>query len=450
VISIPLLVALRGLPQSVLHLSHGVFSLVSVATLLALMFIAGEYSPSKRVSRLYDNVVLVKNALIAYGVAVGVTWVLKGFPLSLGSLAVAELILHAAVVLCAMILIRWAVWRYQLRLFRDGVGLRRVVVAGCGSAASAFVRVLRENWWLGINAVGTLSVASSPQSRRPIPLPTLGEIESVRDALTSQAADEVIVALDADELQGFQRLAMTLSEARITFRILPGLFGDCFKSARTAGVDGLPVMGMRFDRRVRIQREIKRFLDQLMATAALLLCAPFIAAIAIAIKLTSHGPVFYSQARVGLNGQTFTMYKFRTMVTDAEQRLEELMGFNEADGCLFKMRHDPRVTRVGRWLRKCSLDELPQFWNVLRGEMSVVGPRPPLPWEVDLYETSHTHRLEARPGITGLWQVSGRSDTGFEDMVSMDCRYIREWSLKLDFSIMLKTVRVILKGEGAY
>ena len=202
--------------------------------------------------------------------------------------------------------------------------------------------------------------------------------------------------------------------------------------------------------RERVEREVKRFFDQLMALAALIVAAPLVLVLVVAIKLTSRGPVFYRQQRVGHNGRTFTLYKFRTMVDGAEYRLDELLQCNEAEGCLFKMHDDPRVTAVGRWLRRYSLDELPQFWNVLRGEMSVVGPRPPLPWEVDLYEPRHLRRLRAKPGITGLWQVSGRSDRGFEDMVSMDCRYIRDWSLGLDLSILLKTVGVVLKGEGAY
>jgi exopolysaccharide biosynthesis polyprenyl glycosylphosphotransferase len=228
------------------------------------------------------------------------------------------------------------------------------------------------------------------------------------------------------------------------------LFEECFKPARVAGLRGLPVVEMTFDRRGRIEREIKRFLDQLLAIAARVVSAPLFLGIALAIKLTSRGPVLYRQTRVGLNGYAFSMLKFRTMIDDAEQQLANLMGCNEADGCLFKIRDDPRVTVVGRWLRKHSLDELPQFWNVLRGEMSVVGPRPPLPWEVDLYETAHLRRLCARPGITGMWQVSGRSDRSFEDMVSMDCRYIRSWSLGLDLSILLKTVRVVVTGQGAY
>jgi lipopolysaccharide/colanic/teichoic acid biosynthesis glycosyltransferase len=153
---------------------------------------------------------------------------------------------------------------------------------------------------------------------------------------------------------------------------------------------------------------------------------------------------------VGLNGRTFTMYKFRTMVRDADRRFDELSADDDMDGRIFKLQSDPRVTKVGGWLRRRSIDELPQFWNVLRGDMSIVGPRPPLPREVDLYETHHLGRLLAKPGITGLWQVSGRSNLGFEEMAEMDSRYIREWSLGMDLTIMAKTVGVVLSGEGAY
>jgi lipopolysaccharide/colanic/teichoic acid biosynthesis glycosyltransferase len=177
---------------------------------------------------------------------------------------------------------------------------------------------------------------------------------------------------------------------------------------------------------------------------------PFALLIVTAIKLASRGPVFFGQLRVGENGQPFTMYKFRTMSADAEQRLEDLLQHNEAEGHVFKMQHDPRVTGIGRFLRRYSMDELPQLWNVLRGEMSVVGPRPPLPREVHEYEMHHLSRLRGKPGITGLWQVSGRSDLGFEDMVMLDRRYLDDWSLWLDFSIMTKTAFVVLGGKGAY
>ena len=194
----------------------------------------------------------------------------------------------------------------------------------------------------------------------------------------------------------------------------------------------------------------KRALDITVAAALLVLAAPLMLLIALAIKLDSPGPVIFRQRRVGKDGRPFTFYKFRGMVADAEARLHEVAHLNEVDGPIFKSRRDPRVTRVGRVLRRTSLDELPQLWNVLRGDMSLVGPRPPLPTEVTRYEPWQRDRLLVPGGITGLWQVSGRNLLGFEDMVRLDLEYITRWSLWLDLRILLRTILVVLTARGAY
>ena len=194
----------------------------------------------------------------------------------------------------------------------------------------------------------------------------------------------------------------------------------------------------------------KRALDITVAAVLLVLAAPLMLLIALAIKLDSPGPVIFRQRRVGKDGRLFTFYKFRGMVADAEARLHEVAHLNEVDGPIFKSRRDPRVTRVGRVLRRTSLDELPQLWNVLRGDMSLVGPRPPLPTEVTRYEPWQRDRLLVPGGITGLWQVSGRNLLGFEDMVRLDLEYITRWSLWLDLRILLRTILVVLTARGAY
>lgn len=198
-------------------------------------------------------------------------------------------------------------------------------------------------------------------------------------------------------------------------------------------------------------RIVKRLIDVVGGLAGLVLLAPVFVLVAIAIKLDSTGPVVFRQRRVGLNGREFDMYKFRSMYVDAEARKADLMAYNEIlDGPIFKMKNDPRVTRVGRYLRRMSLDEFPQLVNVLLGHMSLVGPRPPLPSEVLRYDRDTWRRLSVIPGATGLWQVSGRSDiTSFNKMLALDVRYIDNWSLSLDLRILIKTVRVILKAEGA-
>ncbi len=198
------------------------------------------------------------------------------------------------------------------------------------------------------------------------------------------------------------------------------------------------------------QRFMKRILDFTGALTGIILLSPVYLALAVAIKLDSRGPIVFSQTRVGKNGKLFRFYKFRSMVTNAEALKKSLMTRNEADGPAFKMKNDPRVTRVGRFIRKTSLDELPQLWNVLRGEMSLVGPRPALPSEVEQWQAWQHKRLAVEQGCTCIWQVSGRSDVNFDQWMRMDIEYVRNWSLKLDISIICRTVLVMLTGKGAY
>jgi exopolysaccharide biosynthesis polyprenyl glycosylphosphotransferase len=194
---------------------------------------------------------------------------------------------------------------------------------------------------------------------------------------------------------------------------------------------------------------LKRVIDILLASVALVVAAPFMAAIALLIRWDSPGQVLYTADRLGRKGRVFKCYKFRTMVKDAEQRRGALQHMNERDSVLFKIKDDPRLTRVGRWLRKYSLDELPQFWNVLKGEMSMVGPRPPLASEVEKYDLAHLRRLDVLPGITGLWQVEARQDPSFDSYISLDTAYVENWSLMLDLRIMARTIGVVFAGTGA-
>ena len=195
---------------------------------------------------------------------------------------------------------------------------------------------------------------------------------------------------------------------------------------------------------------IKSFFDKIIATAALIAFSPILALIALAIVLDDGGPALFTQTRVGKDGQPFTVLKFRTMVPDAELRKEALLALNESDGVLFKMRQDPRITTIGSFLRRTSLDELPQLLNVMLGEMSLVGPRPALPAEAALYSDELCRRLDVKPGMTGLWQINGRSDLSYEDAVRLDLRYVESWTLALDLQILWKTCAAVASGRGAY
>ena len=203
-------------------------------------------------------------------------------------------------------------------------------------------------------------------------------------------------------------------------------------------------IGMRF------ARFGKGAVDRIGALLGIVACLPVLVALAIAVKVSSHGPVFYRQTRVGLDGRRFTFVKFRTMVHNADELRDELLSRNDCDGVLFKMRDDPRVTTVGRFMRRWSLDELPQLAHVLMGNMSLVGPRPPLPSEVDAYDERVARRLAAKPGLTGLWQVSGRSNLSWDHSVELDLQYVENWSFRLDMSILLRTLPAVITARGAY
>jgi len=233
-------------------------------------------------------------------------------------------------------------------------------------------------------------------------------------------------------------------------RIVPDLFQMAFSRVAVDNLNGIPLLGTREPVLRDWQVLFKRILDVLMASLGLLILSPLLLVIAVAIRLDSPGPVIFKQRRVGRHGAEFTCLKFRSMFCDAESKVCLLRDQNEATGPLFKMRNDPRMTRAGRFLRRTSLDELPQFWNVLRGEVSVIGPRPALPSEVKEYAPWHQRRLEVPPGITGLWQVSGRSDLTFDEMVLLDVYYIENWSPFLDLRILLKTIPTVILGSGAY
>jgi exopolysaccharide biosynthesis polyprenyl glycosylphosphotransferase len=244
---------------------------------------------------------------------------------------------------------------------------------------------------------------------------------------------------------------MALCEAvGVDVTIVSDLFQMC--RARPYLHDLLGVRGVtlaNYPHRLLWALATKRVIDIVGAVAGILITGPLFLLVALAIKLDSTGPVFFVQRRCGLRGRTFPFIKFRTMYTDAEERLEELRSYNEVSGPVFKMKNDPRVTRVGRVLRKYSIDELPQLWHVLVGQMSLVGPRPPIPGEVGQYELNVRRRLSVRPGLTCLWQVRGRSLLSFEDWIRLDLEYIDRWSLMLDFRILLLTIPAVLRGKGA-
>jgi len=279
----------------------------------------------------------------------------------------------------------------------------------------------------------------------------VGGMDDVVSLATDLGADTIAVTSASETAaQYLRQLSWQLEGSGIELLVAPGLIEVAGPRLHIRPFEGLPLLSVEQPRFEGWGRMVKGGIDRCAAVAALLLLAPVLLTIAAAVRLTSPGPVLYRQERVGVNGRTFTMLKFRSMVVDAEERLEQIQAANISDGLLFKMRDDPRVTPVGRWLRRLSLDELPQLLNVLGGSMSMVGPRPPLPTEVAQYDSQVRRRLLVKPGLTGLWQISGRSDLPWEEAVRLDLRYVENWSLALDALILWKTFRAVLSSSGAY
>jgi exopolysaccharide biosynthesis polyprenyl glycosylphosphotransferase len=339
---------------------------------------------------------------------------------------------------------------------RYGHCVTRVLVVGCRSAVKELSVALSNDPSSGYEVVGACVSDLGHESTFEVPgsgaVPAFTGETSVVEAVCSTKSHVVAVAAnDRFHSRGIKDLSWELEKLDIDLLVAPGVIDVAGPRLHMRPVAGLPLIHVEKPQYHGAKRFQKRLFDVTFSSLVLLVGFPVLLAIALAIKLTSNGPVFYRQERVGLNGEPFEIIKFRTMVDGADTMLADLIDLNEfRGGVLFKMRNDPRTTPVGRFLRRFSMDEIPQFLNVLKGEMSVVGPRPPLPTEVESYDDHTLRRLLVRPGITGLWQVSGRSDLSWNDSVRLDLYYVENWSMMADLLIALKTATVVFSRSGAY
>ena len=352
----------------------------------------------------------------------------------------------------ATLVARFAARRWLSRARRRGRCVKRVVAVGRDAAVADLVRHMQADRHTGMEVVA--ACVTTPQLAtcvRATGVPVDGDLDSVLDVLRRRDAEAVAVTSASETAAVYLRkLSWQLEGSGIELLVSPGLIEVAGPRLHIRPFVGLPLLAIEEPVFSGWKRVLKGALDRSGAAIALLLVAPVLFAIAVAVKVSSPGPVLYRQERVGAHGHTFTMLKFRSMVDGAADRLHEVVALNEHDGVLFKIRQDPRVTPVGRFLRRFSLDELPQLFNVLDGTMSLVGPRPPLQSEVDRYDTSIRRRLLVKPGLTGLWQISGRSDLSWEESVRLDLRYVENWSLALDLLILWKTVWAVIRSRGAY
>jgi exopolysaccharide biosynthesis polyprenyl glycosylphosphotransferase len=337
-------------------------------------------------------------------------------------------------------------WRYAKRLYvlkraRRGEGISRALIIGAGKIGQTLALWLENNRQLGYSVCGFLDAHPNGDAR------VLGSIHDLKSVALGQFIDQLFVTLPADR-EVVKEIWVEARRLRLNLNIVPDIYDGLGWRAPIRSIGGFPIIELHGQPIPGFGLAVKRVIDVVVASLGLILVAPLLAFAALWIRLDSRGPVIYSALRVGKKGKKFRCYKLRTMVEEADSQKDKLRGTNERKGPCFKMQNDPRVTQCGRWLRKYSIDELPQLVNVLRGEMSLVGPRPHPVDDYERYDLEHLRRLDVKPGVTGLWQVKARRDPSFDTAMTMDLDYIENWSLWVDIKVLARTLQVVRRGDG--
>ena len=345
--------------------------------------------------------------------------------------------------------VRRLVYRISFyRRFERGHGTRNVLIVGTGPEAHALRHHFERIRHLGYTFKGFVEFPTSGGAPTTNSVDVVGGLDALFQSARREFVDEIFFVAPCE--RGIMQHVVEQSRVHgVDLRVVPDLYDGLAWNRPVEYIGQFPTIPLHRGHVPEIGLVVKRIIDLLVSSLALVVLSPILLAVAIAVKLDSGGPIFYTAERIGKKGHVFRCVKFRTMTRDADQRRAEVMHMNERDGVLFKIANDPRITKVGRFLRKYSFDELPQFYNVLRGDMSVVGPRPPLASEVQEYKLSYLRRLDVNPGITGLWQVQSRQDPSFDNYISLDVHYIENWSIWLDLKIMVRTFGVVLQGTGS-
>jgi exopolysaccharide biosynthesis polyprenyl glycosylphosphotransferase len=427
-----------------LSISYAVFSAMLPLLWLAALVLAGGYD-SRFIGVGSEEFRKVLNAGVSLTAVVAIFSYAADVNLSRGYVVIAL----PSVTLFDLV-VRYIMRRHLHRMRGKGYCMRKVVAVGHERALADLIAELRRESYHGLNVVG--ACVAGPSAGGDIAgVPVNGDIDSVTDTVSRFGADTVAV-LACPEINGtkLREMAWELEKTGTDFCVAPALVDVAGPRTTIRPAAGLTLVHVDHPELDGIRLVLKGLFDRLVAAAGLLLLAPMFAVVCLAIVLHDGGPAFFRQIRVGKDGHVFKLYKFRTMVMDAERRKTELLARNDSDGVLFKLRVDPRITRIGARLRRWSIDEFPQLINVLRGDMSLVGPRPALPEEAAVYADHVRRRLAVKPGITGLWQVSGRSDLSWDESVRLDLRYVENWSFALDLQILWKTGWAVTRGSGAY
>ncbi len=409
------------------------------------------YHSQRTVSLLDEGLDIIRASLAASVILVLVIYSFRLDERLLGQDKVSRLWILIMVVLATLLILSRMVFvRLIARFVRlRGYNYRAILIVGTNETAQNIAASIERHRFWGYKILGFITERDETRRRQIGRYPVLGPIAEIPNIVERQVVDEVFFALDRRRLNLLEDLLLSLEEQGVRTRITLNLFPHARAKVEVGTLDGLPMMTYSTTPTNELLLLSKRLTDIGISAVLLALALPLMLLVALLIKVGSRGAVLFHQTRCGLNGRLFTLYKFRTMVDNAEQRRQELAHLNEMRGPAFKLRKDPRVTRLGRFLRKFSLDELPQLWNVLKGDMSLVGPRPPVPDEVAEYKRWQRRRLSMRPGLTCLWQVSGRNEVDFNEWMKLDLEYIDSWSPLLDLRILARTIPVVLTGRGA-
>nr|MBC7244954.1 undecaprenyl-phosphate glucose phosphotransferase [Chloroflexota bacterium] len=421
------------------------YSLALTTILVFIFWTEGLYSSKRRHSLSNDTYIILRGL---------VTGVAALYVLSLGYRAVllSRLIpAYAGAMIGVLLTMSRAIEKMiEGQLRKRGYGVQRVLIVGAGETGRTIMRNIVAQPELGYQVVGFVDDKPERGNRDLGRFKGLGNTDQIPEIIKNYHVDTVLITLPWLYYRKILGIMGQCERLRVSIKIVPDLFQISLSQVDIDDLGGIPLIGIKSVSIKGWNLALKRAIDIIFSLLFLILLSPLMLLIAVLIKLDSPGPIIFKQTRIGRGGRPFTVYKFRSMYHGAELEREALTNLNEATGPLFKIRDDPRRTMLGKFLRRSSLDELPQFYNVLKGEMSLVGPRPALPREVEQYQEWHKKRLETWPGLTGLWQVSGRSNLSFDDMVLLDIYYVENWSLWLDLKIALRTIPAIILGTGAY
>jgi exopolysaccharide biosynthesis polyprenyl glycosylphosphotransferase len=333
---------------------------------------------------------------------------------------------------------------------KQGHNYKRLLIVGNGRRAAAFINKIQSHPEWGFKILGTIDDEPSRGIKKAKDVKVIGTLKDLPEMLHRHAIDEVIFVVPRLRLHHIENAVCACETEGVKATIAMDLFDLKIARSYQTDIDGIPFLTFKTTNSKEFQLFIKRAMDIVLSGLGIILLSPLLLIVSILIKLTSSGPVLFKQRRIGLNGREFVFIKFRSMYDGTDRKLSELVALNEMEGPIFKIKKDPRVTPVGRILRKFSIDELPQFFNVFVGHMSLIGPRPPLPKEVEQYKSWQRRRLSMRPGLSCLWQIRGRNNIDFDEWMKLDLEYLDNWSLWLDFKILIKTIPVVLFGIGAY